>query len=73
MFLRVNLKFKSIISEIYFHIMVYNSNRIATIKNLTNAQVGGVGVQPTFIVIAPTNFGSITCINFLNDCYSFLE
>lgn len=53
--------------------MVYNSNRIETNNNLTNAQVGGLGVQPTFIVIAPTNFGSITCINLLNDCDSFLE
>lgn len=35
MFLRVNLKFKSIISEIYFQIMFYNSNRIETINNLT--------------------------------------
>lgn len=53
MFLRVtgNLKFESIFSGIYFQIMVYNSNRIETIKNWTNAQVGGVGVQPTFIVI----------------------
>lgn len=35
MLLIVNLKFKSIISEMYCQIMFYNSNRIETINNLT--------------------------------------
>lgn len=60
MFLRVNLKLNQLSQKFILQIMAYNSNRIKTINNLTNAQVGGVGVRPTFIVIAPTNFGSIT-------------